>query len=53
MRAPGGATAKARSRFCVARAIPVGYSCSLAAYGQGLAPLNIPRRCPPKGPGSP
>ena len=23
-------------------AIPVGYSCSLAAYGQGLAPLNIP-----------
>lgn len=23
-------------------AIPVGYSCNLAAYGQGLAPLNIP-----------
>jgi len=23
-------------------AIPVGYSCSLAAYGQSLAPLNIP-----------
>ncbi len=23
-------------------AIPVGYSCSLAAYGQDLAPLNIP-----------
>ena len=23
-------------------AIPVGYSCSLAAYGQGLAPLNVP-----------
>jgi len=23
-------------------AIPVGYSCSLAAYGQNLAPLNIP-----------
>ena len=25
-----------------AGAIPVGYSCSLAAYGQGLAPLTIP-----------
>ena len=25
-----------------AQAVPVGYSCSLAAYGQGLAPLAIP-----------
>ncbi len=36
------ATADAVGTTGTTGAIPVGYSCNLAAYGQGLAPLNIP-----------
>ena len=37
-----GAAGTAAGAAGTTGAIPVGYSCSLAAYGQDLAPLNIP-----------
>jgi hypothetical protein len=40
--ATASAAGKVAGATSTTEAIPVGYSCNLAAYGQGLAPLNIP-----------